>query len=543
VASLEAVRRGRDAYEEHRWTDACSALTEADAVSPLGSEDLGRLATACYLVGRDQDSLDIFARAFDTCTNARDSRGAARCTFWIVLQLILRGDMAQAGGWLARARRIVEDDDPDGLEDGYLLVPGAVQSLFSGDASAAARDFGRAVEIAHRFDEPDLLTIATLGAGQAAILAEQVNEGIALLDEAMVTAMAGRVSPILVGLGYCIVIEECQGIFDLRRAQEWTSALTRWCETQPDLVPYRGQCLVHRAEILGMHGEWRAADDEVRRACDWLEQAPGPAIGMALYQLGELHRLRGEFDEAEDAYRRATECGHAATPGLALLRLARGQVEPAASAMRRAVDDARDRLNRSRLLAAHVEVMLAAGDGAAARAAAAELAAIASEHEAPLLRALAAHAQGWVRLADGDAAAAVPQLRQAWTIWYELEAPYEAARVRVHIGLACRALGDHDTEELELDAARRTFERLGAAPDLEQLPPPTRSSGDETSGLTARELEVLALVSSGRTNREIASELVISEHTVARHVQNIFAKLGVSSRTAATAFAFEHHLV
>jgi len=295
---------------------------------------------------------------------------------------------------------------------------------------------------------------------------------------------------------------------------------------------------------MQLHGAWRDAMDAARRACERLSAPPGqPALGMAGYQQAELHRLRGQSAKAEEAYRQASRWGHPPQPGLALLRLAQGRVEAAAAA-RAAVDEAQGRAARARVLAAYVEIMLAADDVPAARAAAGELSETAAGLGMPFLHAVSAHATGAVLLAEGDTRAALAALRRAWTAWQELQAPYEAARTRVLVGLACRELGDEDSAEMELDAARWVFQQLGAAPDLARVEALSRKKAAKAAGgLTAREVQVLRLVAAGKTNRSIAADLFLSEKTVARHVSNIFTKLGLSSRAAATAYAYQHGLV
>jgi ATP/maltotriose-dependent transcriptional regulator MalT len=340
------------------------------------------------------------------------------------------------------------------------------------------------------------------------------------------------------------VILACQEAYEVRRAQEWTAVLTRWCEQQPDLVAFTGRCLVHRAEIMQLHGDWSDALEEARRAGERLAQGFNrAAAAQAFYRQGEVHRLRGEFAEAEDAYREASRFGWEPQPGMALLRLAQGQRDTAAATIRRALGEAAQPLRRANLLPAHVEIMLAAGEVEEARAGCDELEEIAGRYESAMLAALVAHARGAVELADGEARSALVSLRRAGETWQDLGAPYDAARARLLVAEACRALGDEDAAALELEAARDVFAALGAAPDLARLDAAASGSGKGAYGLTPRQVQVLRLLSAGKSNREIAEALVISEHTVARHVQNIFAALGVSSRTAASAFAFEHDLV
>jgi DNA-binding CsgD family transcriptional regulator len=532
------VAEAREAFAAQAWARARELLAAADVVEPLAAPDLERLAAAAALVGRSQESADAWTRAHRAHADAGDAPAAAHCAFWLAFGLLNDGDLAQGSGWLDRAQRLLDDAGLDCVELGYLVYLSALRAVFEGDVEAARRGFAEAVAAGQRFRSAELLTLARVGLGRCLIYLDAVEDGIRLLDESMVSVAAREVSPIAVGDVYCTVIDACQELFDLRRMHEWTAALSRWCDAQPDLALYRGQCLVHRAEILQLHGSWGAALVEAERACDRL--AGQRALGAAYYQRAEVHRVRGEFEDAETAYRRASELGREPQPGLALLRLSRGQTQAAGAAIRRVLDEATDPLARARVLGAYGEIVLAEGDVAAARAAAAELTEIAAGFGAPFLRAVAAHGTGAVRLADGDARGALVALRDACQTWRNLDAPYEVARVRVLIGEACRAGGDLEGAELERQAAESVFRDLHALPELARI---ARASTALAGGLTSREAEVIALVASGRTNRAIADTLVISEKTVARHISNIFAKLGVSSRAAATAFAYEHHLV
>jgi DNA-binding CsgD family transcriptional regulator len=539
------LQRGREAYARRAWKDVYESLSNADEATPLGAQDLELLATAAFMLGRIDDFLTVIERSHHAYVDAGEPLRAARCGFYLGVNLAIRGDIAQATGWFGRAQRLVEREGVECVEQGYLLMPVAMQQLVTGDYEAAYEAAAAAADKGARFRDADLLALALHTQGQILIKQGRLEEGLALMDEAMVAVIAGELSPIITGVVYCGVIAGCEEAYDVRRAQEWTNALARWCEEQPEMVAFTGRCLSHRAEIMQLHGSWRDALQEARRAREQCERAMNQvAAGQAFYQQGELHRLQGDFAAAEAAYRDANRCGREPQPGLALLRLGQGDDNAAAAAIRRALGETKEPLKRARLLPACAEIVLAVGEVQEARRASDELTEIVATYESAMLRAIAAHVRGMVDLAAGDPQAALAPLREAWRRWQELEAPYEAARARVLMGLACRALGDEDSAELELDGARAVFEQLGALPDLDRVDSlGRRAEGDDSHGLTPRELEVLRLVAAGRTNREIAAELVVSEHTVARHVQNIFTKLRVSSRTAATAFAFEHQLV
>ena len=505
---------------------------------PLAPRDLGLLSTVAFMLGRDDECVSWLERAHLRYLEDGETLPAVRCAAWIGLNLAARGQIGPASGWLGRAQRLVE---PEGqcAERGYLLLPAMFGHEAAGDYAAAAAVAEEAVRIGERFGDRDLFALAIHGQGHMLIRNGQVREGLALLDEGMVAVTAEELSPIVTGLVYCGVILACQEVYEVRRAREWTRVLADWWALQPEMVAFTGRCLVHRAEILQLDGSWRDALEEARRAGERFAETRNPAAGLARYRQAELLRLQGDFTGAEDAYREASTFGWEPQPGLAQLRLVQGRTDAAVSAIRRAESAMTGPVERGRLLPAFVEIMLAAGEVEAARRACLELEEIVSGFESAMLDAMAAHARGAVHIAAGEPREALVALRRASEIWNALDVPYEIARTRVLVGSACRALGDEESASLELDAARRLFDRLGAKPDLARLREPTTAG----HGLSRRELEVLRLVAAGRTNREIAASLVISEHTVARHVQNIFAKLGLSSRAAATAFAFEHDLV
>jgi DNA-binding CsgD family transcriptional regulator len=539
----EALAQGRTSYQRREWKIAFQLLAGADRAQPLGAEDLERLAWSAALSGQDAEMVKALERAHQLHVDAGQPLRAATAAFWAGFRLMFLGETGRGSAWLTRAERLVDQQGCDCVEQGYLLLPVIQRHLMQGDTPAALEAATRAVEIARRFADPDLDALARNLQGMIEVGRGRLAEGLALLDEVMLAAIGGELSPVVTGIVYCSVIACCMRVYALDRAREWTAALAAWCDAQPHLVSFSGTCRVHRSEIMEIHGAWSEAIEEARRAGERFAGAvDADAGGHAVYQQGEIHRLRGEYAAAEQAYRLASQQGREPQPGLALLRLAQGQGEAAATSLRRALETAREPLQRARFLPALVEVLLAVGDREGAAESARELEEIAARFPVECLQAIAEHAQGALRLATGDARGALLPLRHAFEVWRQNGAPYLAARVRVLVGMACRVLGDREGADLEFEAAQSVFESLGALPDLERLAvrrDDVEGVDARPHGLTARELEVLRLVATGKTNKAIATDLFLSEKTVDRHVSNIFMKLDVSTRTAATAYAWK----
>jgi DNA-binding CsgD family transcriptional regulator len=532
---------GRQYCKSGNWADGYDLLSKADSLTPLDGPDLELLATAAYLIGREARYCDILQRAHRNYLEKGQTSRAARSAFWLGLCLLFRGEIGSGTGWLATARGIVDTLGSESAEDGYLLLPSIEQLLSDGENEKALAAASDAVRIGTRFGEKDLIACALHLRGRALIGKRQVEDGLAHLDQAMIAVLAGDISPIMTGLIYCSVIEACLNVYALARAWEWTNALKHWCDSQPQLVAFSDTCLVHRSEILQLHGAWEDSVTEAERAS--ARDYTGTDINStaeAFYRQGEVCRLRGDFELAEGAFREASRLGYEPQPGFALLRLAQGQEKAALASIHNAVAASHGQLRRAKLLPAYIEILLTNSDVEGARNAAEELEGIAKSFDTIALDAIASRARGEVAYAEGDPRSAIGSLRRAFEGWQKLGAPYEAARVRVLLRNAYQSLGDADNARLEYEAAKSAFQALGATSDLLRI---EEAAQPAAHSLTKREIQILRHVAAGKTNKAIASDLFISEKTVDRHVSNIFKKLGVSSRTAAAAYVYQNDLI
>jgi ATP/maltotriose-dependent transcriptional regulator MalT len=537
--TVDELVQAREAFDRGEWVMAFARLRAAD---DLDAPDMMALATSAYLVGDVDEAVRALQGGYQKMIKNGDSLGAVRFALWLALILNLRGEVAIGGGWVARAQRFLESEPSDLPERGFLLIHEFYQQLGRGDFGSARETAARVVETGRRFNHPDLIAQGLMSQGLVMIDASRVPEGLALFDEAMIGISAGEVSPIVAGVVYCSMIEACQEVSDFSRAASWTIALTKWCDTQPGLVPFTGQCSLHRGQIMRLRGAYDEAIAEFdlaqRRYQAW--GTPAPAA-LALTEQGDVLRIQGRFDEAEAAYRQAAELGYEPQPGQALLWLARARAPAAITAIQRLLAEVQTPVHRSRLLPAAVEILVAARLVDQAREHSNELSEIAAMFGCSAIEAMAAYAAASVHLACGETEQALGTARTSRRLWSALGSPYEATMARVLMARAMRELGDEDSATTELAMARKAFAELGAAPVVQEIDRLQKRA--RPGGLTDRELEVLRLVAEGRSNPDIARVLVLSHKTVERHLSNIFTKLDVPSRTAAAAYAHEHGLM
>ncbi|MCD2443304.1 helix-turn-helix transcriptional regulator [Agromyces sp. SYSU K20354] len=540
MTSSSALDAGRAAAADRRWAEAYEQLATADASSGLAATDLELLATAAFLRGEAGAAVDALTRAHSVSVASHDLEGAARTAAWLALYLIELGDMAHYVEWLPRGIRLAEGVEHPSSVTGLVRVPPAIAQLASGDPSGAAERFREIEAIAERFGDGELAAIAVFSRGNCLVEMGEDAPAFACFDAAVEAVARGDVGPIPSGVILCTVVVTALMGFDFDRAVAWSRALDDWCRQQPDLVTYSGQRYALRSSLLVLQGAWSEASSAADLAMSRLRAGDYRAVFGAPYYHGEVQRLRGATHAAEESYRRAGETVWDPQPGLALLHLAQGKGTRAREEILRSASAA-DVFTRRSLLPAVVEIEVTAGDPGAARRTLRELTTLGGPIPTPMLSAAIAFADAQVRFAEGDAAGALVSARASVEGWRALGVPYETARGRVLVGRALGALGEADQGRAELDGARGVFASLGANPALAEL---EDLIGDRRAGvLTPREVEVLRLVSTGLTNRAIGERLSLSEKTVARHVSNIFGKLSLSTRAAATAYAYENGLV
>ncbi len=537
-----SLEQARAAYLASEWRAAYTAFKELDDRGALPPGDIEVLAMVSFMLGNVGEMLGAQERAFHAYMGEGQKLPAARVALWTASNLASRGKFADASGWVERGQRLLESTAEPSVAHGYLLMPQALRHVMSHELEQVVSVAAEAAAIGRQFMDRNLEALAAQTQARALLHLGQTATAFRLLDEVMLSVRAGDCSPMVTGLVYCAVLEGCYEAHEVRRAADWTDLLVEWCGCQPDLVAFTDQCLAHRSEILRLQGEWNSALTAAQRSHE--NVARGSVAAQAHYQQAEVYRLRGEFGLAEQAFEQVALKGGEPQPGLACLRLSQGNEDAAVASIRRALLESTDLLDRVRLLPGFVRVMVETGYLDDASRAIGELAAIAEQTRIEVHLGWAAQAAGVLFLALSKPVEAASSLRKAMEIWQEVGMPYELALTRKHLGQALLVMGDEEGAQIQLQAAKGGFVALGATPDalaVDWLSAPDVQP--RPFGLTEREVEVLAKLASGATNRAIAEDLVLSERTIDRHVSNIFTKLGVSTRSAATAQAIRNDVV
>ncbi|MGH2817041.1 MAG: LuxR C-terminal-related transcriptional regulator [Actinomycetota bacterium] len=539
--SSDLLEEARRAFERRDWAAARDGFKAARERMELEADDFSALGDSAWWLGDVDEALSAYEAAYRLYLHGDQPRKAAFNALGLAVSLFLRGEVQIGSGWMSRAQRLLRDQ-PEGVEHGYLVYLDLENALAEGDLDAVIERASHVGEMGRRFGDGNLVAVAILFEGRALVRRGEMREGMALLDEAMVAVISDDLIPDWAGNIYCHLMAAFHELGDIRRAAEWVEATQHWLDTLPAAVLFTGICRVHRSQVLQVTGAWEQAEREALRVCEELADIHVVGAAEGHYQVGEMQRLRGDLSGAEASYQQAHERGRDPQPGLALLRLAQGRLDAASASIQVAlVAETHNRLARAPLCAAQVEIALAAESTDSARRACEELVATAAVFASSGLQATALHCRGAVALAGGLPDQALPILRDACRRWRDLRAEYNASKVCVLLARAYAELGDADASQRELDAAATVFERLGAVQDAREVDA-LRDAKLHPDGLTAREAEVLALVATGMSNREVARSLTISEKTVARHISNIFAKLNVTSRTEAAGYAFSHRL-
>ncbi len=525
---------------QNDWTARFEELSvRQTALSPTELDELG---LAAWFIGREADSEQAWDAAHRAHLDRDEPDAAMLSVFWLGFTLGEHGHAVKAAAWMSRLFELCASH-PGPHSDLIATICQSYLAYMSGQLDDAIERNERAITLAREAGEHDLEVLASMGLGRSLVQSGHLSEGFECMDRVMLAIGSGVVSDRVAGPAYCAVIASCLERWDLERARVWTRDLSEWCDAQHGLEPFRGECSVNRAAVLRLGGEWTEAEATLIEVCG--QERRAQTLENAFYWLGELRRLAGHSAEAEAAFHRAAELGRDVQPGLALLRRDTGQRGVARASVARALESSPSPGTRAELLAAQVDLETDHGDVDIAKRAATELRELSDQLGTAYLRALADRTNALVLIVTDAADRALPLLRASWATWRRLDAPYEAAVTRMLLGRACRALGDEDAAQLEYDAARSVLTGLGAVVDLDRLErlAAQPNGARAASGLSRRELEVLQLIARGRSNRQIAHDLFLSERTVARHVSNILAKLRLANRTAATNFAFEHGLV
>jgi len=468
VAGVE-LDDARSAYARRAWGAAADAFARADADDPLAAADLLKWGTAAMWSDRHSVCIAVWERAYACSVRDGDAVGEAEAAIGLAVSGMVRQNFAVVGGWAATAKRALGTLDDITVVHADLAALEAIAAAADGDPDRALGSARVARETGAGTHNADAQALGTVMEGFACTRLGRVEEGFALLDEAMTFAGSHELGPLATGLVYCRTIVACIGLWDFRRASEWTEEVERReAKGEHGLA---GDCLTHRAALRFVRGEWDEAERDAEAACTAAQLFDLNHVAEAIYSIGEIKLRRGEFEAAELRFRQAAEMAHPAQPGLSLLSMARGDTEAAAASIGAALGGvpAGDPLVRAALLPAHVSIAIAAGDVETAGMCATELDGVAERFGTPALRAAAAAAAGAVELSRAQPTRALASWRAASKVWAEVGAPYESARARVGVAQALTALGDRAGAAIELEVASATFSRLGAQPDLDAV--------------------------------------------------------------------------
>lgn len=529
----ELLLAARTAHVRRDWRAAYEAFALVAEDTSLGVDDLEAMASAAWRLGRGKESLRVAERVFTQLART-DPPSAAMKAVDVALAWLTRGDVNIGQGWMNRARRLL-DGEPVGPTHGYLAYLDAVVAVMNRDTALIGPRVTELRKLCAQVDSPALAALCHVAEGLEAMLDGRMAEAYGLIDEAMLPVLADEVPLEWAGDIYCIVLHHCHRLADLPRMRAWTQSMERWCNEFAGSATYGGVCDVHRLQVEAATEDLRLLESRLVTASRALEEVNSWAAGEGYYQLGEVRRRRGDDDGAFAAFGRARMLGVEPQPGEALLRCRSGDGDTAWTDLRVALAGL-NRLDRMSLLRGAVEVALARGDVDEAERHCEELESGAAAFGTPGFRAWAAHARGAVLVRRGEHASALDVLEDALREYRTQQCRYEIAQVYEWMALAHQALGDHETAAADTATADNIYTQLGVEP-VEPC------GATAPGGLTKREVDILRRIAGGATNKQVAEQICISEKTVGRHLANIYAKLGVSSRTAALAWAHDNNLL